>query len=222
MLKRCIAKRSSFNSKCSDKTTAIYPVAKLALHAVVDPISSSPYCLKGSTMPATRNPAAGGLLCTKRQRRSLMLKSNRNLSNFLLTPKFQLKLTYYYIALGAGIILATLSGVFYKMTLIQQIMNDRVIAGMSSSNLVSEQVLQIALISMIGFVTFAMASFIFALMVSHRIAGPVVAITAYIDELKKGNLDYGRRLRPNDELTVIMDKLHALNAKLKQDESGDH
>jgi nitrogen fixation/metabolism regulation signal transduction histidine kinase len=151
-----------------------------------------------------------------------MSANNRNLSNFLLTPKFQLKLTYYYIAIGVGIILATLGGVFYKMALIQQIMNDRVVAGISSSALVSEQVLQIALISLLGFVTFAMASFIFALMVSHRIAGPVVAITAYIDELKNGNLDYARKLRPNDELTVIMDRLHALNAKLKQDKSGDH
>jgi len=152
----------------------------------------------------------------------LLSANNRNLSNFLLTPKFQLKLTYYYIAIGVGIILATLGGVFYKMALIQQIMNDRVVAGISSSALVSEQVLQIALISLLGFVTFAMASFIFALMVSHRIAGPVVAITAYIDELKNGNLDYARKLRPNDELTVIMDRLHALNAKLKQDKSGDH
>jgi len=150
-----------------------------------------------------------------------MSANNRNLSNYLLTPKFQLKLTYYYIAIGAGIILATLGGVFYKMALIQQIINAQVV-GMSNSDLVSEQVLQIALISLLGFVTFAMASFIFALMVSHRIAGPVVAITAYIDELKKGNLDYGRKLRPNDELTVIMDRLHALNAKLKQDKSGDH
>ena len=152
----------------------------------------------------------------------MLSANNRNLSNFLLTPKFQLKLTYYYIAIGVGIILATLGGVFYKMALIQQIMNDRVVAGISSSALVSEQVLQIALISLLGFVTFAMASFIFALMVSHRIAGPVVAITAYIDELKNGNLDYARKLRPNDELTVIMDRLHALNAKLKQDKSGDH
>jgi signal transduction histidine kinase len=55
-------------------------------------------------------------------------------------------------------------------------------------------------------------------MVSHRIAGPVVAITAFIEELKKGNYDYGRNLRPNDELTLIMDALHDLAPTLKEKE----
>jgi signal transduction histidine kinase len=73
----------------------------------------------------------------------------------------------------------------------------------------------IAQISMVGFVAFAIASFIFALMVSHRIAGPVVAISAFIEELKKGNYDYGRNLQPEDELTLIMDPLHELRAVLK-------
>ncbi len=70
-----------------------------------------------------------------------------------------------------------------------------------------------------GFVAFAIASFIFALMVSHRIAGPVVAITALISELKKGTYTYGRKLRPNDELTLIMDKLHELKDVLASNEA---
>jgi hypothetical protein len=53
------------------------------------------------------------------------------------------------------------------------------------------------------------------LMVSHRIADPVVAISAFIEELKKSNYDYGRNLRPGDELTLIMDGLHELRAVLK-------
>jgi len=71
---------------------------------------------------------------------------------------------------------------------------------------------------MVGFVAFAISSFIFALLVSHRIAGPILAITAYIEELKKGNYSYGRNLRPNDELIQIMDGLHELNAILKDKE----
>ncbi|MBT4161104.1 MAG: hypothetical protein HOE54_07330, partial [Gammaproteobacteria bacterium] len=85
---------------------------------------------------------------------------------------------------------------------------------------ITEFTFHIAQISMVGFVAFAVASFVFALMVSHRIAGPIVAITAYIEELKKGNYDYGRKLRPNDELTLIMDGLHELKAKLKEKEAG--
>lgn len=145
-----------------------------------------------------------------------MSKPNRKLSNFLLTPKFQLKLTYYYIAVGVSIIVASVSGVFFKMMQIRDVLNNSITTDFSSQTQITDYTFQIAQISMVGFVAFAMASFIFALMVSHRIAGPVVAITTCIDELKAGNYEYARKLRPNDELTLIMDGLHELRAKLKE------
>ena len=144
-----------------------------------------------------------------------MSRSNRKISNFLLTPKFQLKLTYYYIGIGGAIIIATGSTVFYKMTVIRDIMNTSIVTDFGAQSKISEQMFFIAQISLVGFVAFAIASFIFALLVSHRIAGPVVAITAVIDELKKGNYNYGRKLRPNDELTLIMDNLHELKTVLE-------
>ncbi len=145
-----------------------------------------------------------------------MDRNDRKLSNFLLTPKFQLKLTYYYIGVGLAIISGTIVAVFYKMSVVRDIMNNNVATDFTSQSLISEQMFQIVQISMVGFVAFAIASFIFALMVSHRIAGPVVALTAYIDQLKQGNYDYGRELRPNDELTIIMDGLHELSRTLKE------
>ena len=143
-----------------------------------------------------------------------MSRSNRKISNFLLTPKFQLKLTYYYMGVGGAIIIATGATIFYKMTVIRDIMNTSIVTDFGAQSKISEQMFFIAQISLVGFVAFAIASFIFALLVSHRIAGPVVAITAVIDELKKGNYNYGRKLRPNDELTLIMDNLHELKAVL--------
>ena len=144
-----------------------------------------------------------------------MSRNNRKISNFLLTPKFQLKLTYYFIAFGIAVIISTGSSIFYKMTVVCDIMNNSVVTDFSSQTRISEHIFQMAEISLAGFVVFAIASFIFALMVSHRIAGPIVAITAYIDEMIKGNYTYGRTLRPNDELTLIMDNLHELNTVLK-------
>lgn len=144
-----------------------------------------------------------------------MSANNRRISNFLLTPRFQLKLTYYYIAAGVSIIIATGNVVYYKMMVVQDIMNNSVLTDFSAQSKITDQMFQIAQISLLGFVAFAITSFIFALLVSHRIAGPVLAITEFINELKKGNFDYGRKLRPNDELTIIMDNLHELNAVLK-------
>lgn len=143
-------------------------------------------------------------------------QSKRKLSNFLLTPRFQLKLTYYYIAVGLVIIVSTVSAVFYKMSQIRDVMNNSLATDFAAQSTITDFTFQIAQISMLGFVAFAIASFIFALMVSHRIAGPVVAITAFIDELIKGNFAYGRKLRPNDELTLIMDKLHELSDSMEQ------
>jgi len=143
-------------------------------------------------------------------------RHDRKISNFLLTPKFQLKLTYYYIAFGVTVIFSTGSAIFYKMAIVQDIMNNSIATDFSSQTRISEQTFQMAQISLLGFVVFAMASFIFAMMVSHRIAGPIVAITAYINEMKQGNYNYARKLRPNDELTLIMDNLHELNTLLKE------
>ncbi|MCZ6504183.1 MAG: hypothetical protein O6945_16935 [Gammaproteobacteria bacterium] len=143
-----------------------------------------------------------------------MSKNDRKISNFLLTPRFQLKLTYYYIGVGVAIIMATGATVFYKMAVIRDIMNTSVVTDFAAQSKISEQMFFIAQTSLVGFVAFAMASFIFALMISHRIAGPILAITAVIDELKKGNYSYGRKLRPYDELTLIMDNLHELRTVL--------
>lgn len=145
-----------------------------------------------------------------------MNRNERRFSNFLVTPRFQLKLTYYYIAVGVSIIIATGNAVYYKMMRVQDIMNNSVVTDFSAQSRITEHMFQIGQISLLGFVAFAIASFTFALLVSHRIAGPALAITQYINELIQGNFDYGRRLRPNDELTTIMEKLHELNDVLRE------
>ncbi|MFT7218602.1 MAG: nitrogen fixation/metabolism regulation signal transduction histidine kinase [Candidatus Azotimanducaceae bacterium] len=149
-----------------------------------------------------------------------MSQPKRKMSNLMLTPRFQLKLTYYYIGVGLLIIVGTVSGVFYKMSQIRDVLNNSIATDFSSQSQITEHTFQIAQISMVGFVSFAVASFIFAIMVSHRVAGPTLAITAYIDELKKGNFEYGRQLRPEDELVPIMDGLHELNEILKSKDAG--
>jgi len=55
----------------------------------------------------------------------------------------------------------------------------------------------------------------FAIVISHRIAGPMHAIVLYINELRRGNYDSKRGLRPFDELRPIMDELNGLAEDLK-------
>ncbi len=99
-------------------------------------------------------------------------------------------------------------------------MNSALLTDFSTQSQINALMFDVAVLTLVGFILFAIASFIFALIVSHRIAGPMVAIMAYIDELKIGNYDYGRGLRPNDELTLIMDTLHELARVLKERTAG--
>ncbi len=99
-------------------------------------------------------------------------------------------------------------------------MNDSPMMSFQVQTQVNELMFEVMEISLVGFVAFVIFSFIFAIVISHRIAGPAVAIKAYIEELKAGNYDCQRHLRPHDELKEIMDGLHELSAVLKQ-KTGD-
>lgn len=66
-----------------------------------------------------------------------MSKNDRKLSNFLLTPQFQLKLTYYYVGVGLLLIFGTAGTVFYKMSMVRNIMNNAVATDFSSQSQIS-------------------------------------------------------------------------------------
>jgi nitrogen fixation/metabolism regulation signal transduction histidine kinase len=149
-----------------------------------------------------------------------MTENNRKLSNFMLTPRFQLKLTFYFVVVGVGIIAATVSAVYSKVVDVRTLMNTSTLTEFATQSQINGLMFDVAVITLIGFVFFAMAAFIFALIVSHRIAGPTLAILAFINEIKVGNYDYNRGLRPDDELTPIMDALSDLACALREKSTG--
>jgi len=149
-----------------------------------------------------------------------MSRKNRKLKNLLITPRFQLKLSLYYIASGLVIIGAMFVLIYERLMTVRSMMNSGDVMDFEAQMEVNEIMFQIVEISLLGFVGFIISSFIFAVIISHRIAGPVVAICKFIEELKKGNYDYPRNLRPHDELVPIMDELHQLAPILKKKMGG--
>ena len=121
-----------------------------------------------------------------------------------------------YIAVG-GLILSGV-GVFVLQQIaeVQNLMNNNPLMDFQIQSRVNELMLQCVEFSLLGFAVFILFSFSFALLMSHRIAGPQVAIKAYIDALKRGDYNYPRNLRPNDELTEIMTALKELAPILKE------
>jgi len=131
-------------------------------------------------------------------------------------PKFQLKLSLYFLLVGTSIITPVALFIIHTNEKVVALMNDNPRLDLQvqlQMNDLMEQCFQVALL---GFFIFIVLAFVFALVMGHRIAGPQVAIQAYIAALKEGNYDYQRSLRPRDELTEIMAALKDLNPVLKE------
>ena len=73
----------------------------------------------------------------------------------------------------------------------------------------------ITTIALAGFCCFFAYACIVSLILSHRVAGPMTAIIACIEEYGQGNYDFKRELRGNDELEPIHDALQDLGRALK-------
>lgn len=73
----------------------------------------------------------------------------------------------------------------------------------------------IAIIFFVAFFAYIAVTVFYLIILGQRVGGPVIAICTYIQELQKGNYDYRRELRKNDELVPIMDELKVLAEKLK-------
>lgn len=94
-------------------------------------------------------------------------------------------------------------------------MNDSPVMDFQDQLQMNDMMVQCFQVALLGFAVFIIFSFVFALIMGHRIAGPQVAIKAYIAALKEGDYDYERSLRPRDELTEIMAALKDLKPALK-------
>lgn len=151
-----------------------------------------------------------------------MSRKQRKLRNLLVTPKFQLKMSLYYIVSGLIFFGAIVGIAYHKLMQVRALMNDNPIMNFDVQTQVNDLMFQIIQFTLIGFIAYIIFSSLFAIVMSHRIAGPVVAITAFIEQLKQGNYDYKRNLRPNDELTEIMTALQELAPVLKERHEHEH
>lgn len=151
-------------------------------------------------------------------------QQQRKLKNLLVTPRFQLKLCGYFFASGMIFFVAVLVVAYQKLIQVRSLMNDNPVMNFMVQSEVNDLMFETVQFALVGFVLYIVFTSVFALIMSHRIAGPVIAITAFIDQLREGNFDYKRNLRPKDELKEIMEALQhlapALKERLNRNEGG--
>ena len=142
-------------------------------------------------------------------------ESKRQIKNLLIAPRFQLRLCLYYAISGVVFLGVVVAFALQSLLEVQSLMNANPVMDFQIQSRVNELMFQTVQFSLFGFVAYIAFTSVFALIISHRIAGPVVAIVAFIEQLKLGNYRVERKLRPHDELQEVMSGLHDLASTLR-------
>lgn len=132
---------------------------------------------------------------------------------FLVRPKMQLK-----IILSMVIIATLMTSFIAFLTYISLERNEEFAL---ASNEVFESYkshLRIVMVSLFGLViTSSLAMMLFGIYITQKIAGPLVPIGKFIDQLKEGNYEVADiGLRKGDELVELANQLNDLKNTLKQ------
>jgi signal transduction histidine kinase len=144
------------------------------------------------------------------------MKNIRSPKNFLVNPTFQFRVAFYFVSSAvavAGVILFLMYGYLNE---IRSVLASTSGLSIDTQLHVDGLISKIVTVSTGLFAVMALGVLVYAVIVSHRIAGPMVAILAFIEQMKKGNYSAQRSLRPYDELAPIMSSLRELSDQLHQ------
>jgi signal transduction histidine kinase len=145
-------------------------------------------------------------------------RNDRTIKNFLKASGSMRTKSAYWLAGGVAFVGVM---VVYASQLLGQVYADVELATSPEiAASIQDRLFFVALVFFGSFVAFLASAVLYLLIIGERVGGPVVAICAYIEELRKGNFDHRRTLRDGDELGPIMDSLQALAETLKKTRSG--
>ena len=140
----------------------------------------------------------------------------RRLKNFLIDPHYQLKYILYFTSLAVAIwggafawLVFNVDSFFTWLTKSESANPDLLL----QIHQLSDSIIWISLGTLF---LFLILSSLLAILVTHRVAGPMVAINKVIEDMTDGNYNSTRPLRKYDELESIAENLKALQDKLKK------
>lgn len=149
-------------------------------------------------------------------------KFQRRWRNYLVTPSFQLKVMFYFWVSGVAVLGSFTYLVFEKIELIRLNAVRAEVVDLKLLATLNESQQDIAFLIPIVLGIFTIVAFIYTIIITHRMAGPILAIQAYVRDLIKGDYDAKRTLRKYDEFKPLMDLLKELAAALKVKDQKKH
>ena len=143
-------------------------------------------------------------------------QNRRSLSNVLVRPRYSVKFLTYFVFGGVFAIGGVVGFVYMRLMDIDQILNSSEAMGVGGHIPVYDAFTDVTTIAIAGLALFVIYACVIAIILSHRVAGPMTALIDHIEQLKRGNYDYERQLRKNDELHPLHDALRSLARSLKE------
>lgn len=143
------------------------------------------------------------------------MPGNRSIKNVFVRPRFQFKLIFVPAAIGIAILAVVAVLIFDRLSQIQVLMNNNPRIDFLVQSQINELMMSCLQFSLFGFMLNIILVFIFNLFMSHRVAGPQVAIVSAIEAIKAKEFDSLRPLRPTDELQEIMAGVQSLAEHMK-------
>lgn len=139
----------------------------------------------------------------------------RTVKNYLINRPMQMRMSYYFVSISLALVGAGVVYLNYNMSIVRAQIAQ--IQGLPYSfQMAIESRMSAMLYFSLGFLILTVIfNLIYGIYISHRVAGPMYAIVQYIENLREGNFDEKRTLRPTDELRPIMQALHDLAGDLK-------
>ena len=142
----------------------------------------------------------------------------RSLKNLVQLPAFQFRFALAFVVVGALMILSFVFVIQYEFTQIFTALQPALKP--EFRGLLEDQIRH----HMMSLMVFSLGATIFicivafqALIFSHKIAGPVVNICSYIDDIIKEDFSSSpRKLRRKDHLDPVVDKLNELAESLQK------
>ena len=148
--------------------------------------------------------------------------NRRQLKNFFVKPRYQLQYVNWFIFGAFASLVTTVGLIHYRLSEVDHLLNASVDATATSQIPVYHAFSDITMIALAGFVAFTLFACGLAILINHRVSGPMIALVACLEGLKQGKYTDIRPLRTNDELMPIHDAIADLGRHLKSQQPNSN
>lgn len=146
--------------------------------------------------------------------------NRRSLTNALVRPKYTVKFLNYFVIGGIAAIGAVIGFVYMRLMDIDRLLNSAQAMSVGGHIPVYDAFTDVTTIAIVGLTLFVIYACVIAILLSHRVAGPMTALIECIDQIKAGNYEFDRQLRKHDELQPLHDALRDLARSLKDSQKS--